>query len=56
MTSDSGTVFVIAAKPEFELIATNDMTFDSSGFGATPAISDGQLFLRSHTHLYCIAK
>ena len=56
MTSDAGTVFVIAANPEFELIATNDMTFDSSGFGATPAISNGQLFLRSHTHLYCIAE
>jgi outer membrane protein assembly factor BamB len=47
---------VIAATPEFELLATNDMTFDSSGFGGTPAISDGQMFLRSHTHLYCIAE
>ncbi|MEW4486646.1 PQQ-binding-like beta-propeller repeat protein [Thalassoglobus sp. JC818] len=54
VTTDTGVVYVVAAKPEFELIATNDMTFDNSGFGATPAISDGQLFLRSHTHLYCI--
>jgi outer membrane protein assembly factor BamB len=56
MASNSGTVFVIAATPKFELLATNDMTFDSSGFGGTPAISDGQMFLRSHTHLYCIAE
>jgi outer membrane protein assembly factor BamB len=54
--SNSGTVFVLAAKPEFELLATNNLGFDSSGFGGTPAISDGQMFLRSHTHLYCIAK
>ena len=56
VTTDSGTVYVLAAKPEFKLLATNDMTFDASGFGGTPAISDGQLFLRSHTHLYCIGK
>jgi len=56
VTLGSGTVYVLAAKPEFELLATNDMSFDSSGFGGTPAISDGQLFLRSNTHLYCIAE
>ena len=54
VTTNSGTVYVVAAKPEFELLATNDMTFDTSGFGATPAVSHGDLFLRSHTHLYCV--
>ncbi len=53
-TMGSGMVHVIEAKPEFKVLASNDMTFDSSGFGGTPAISDGNLFLRSNTHLYCV--
>ena len=56
ITTGAGLVYVIAAKPKYELLATNDMTFDSSGFGATPAISNSQLFMRSNTHLYCIAE
>jgi hypothetical protein len=55
-TTKAGTFYVIAAKPEFELLATNSLTSDASGFDATPAISDGDLFIRSHTHLYCIGQ
>lgn len=55
-TSGAGTVYVIAAKPEFELITMNDLSFDASGFQATPAADDGQLFLRSHSHLYCFGE
>lgn len=54
ITTNSGMVHVVEAKPEFKRLASNDMTFDSSGFGGTPAISDGCLFLRSNTHLYCV--
>lgn len=50
----SGT-FVIAAKPEFELIARNEFD-DNSDFNASPAISDGQIFLRSNRFLYCLEK
>ena len=46
-------IHVIEAKPEFKVLASNDMT-DSSGFGGTPASSDNCLFLRSNTHLYCV--
>lgn len=53
-TTNAGMVHVIEAKPEFNLLSSNDMTFDKSGFGGTPAISDGCLFLRSNTHLYCV--
>ncbi len=56
ITLNSGTVHVMEAKPKGKVLATNDLTFDESGFGGTPAISDGKLFLRSNTHLYCIAK
>lgn len=54
ITTSTGTVHVIAAKPEFKVLASNNMTFDRSGFNASPAISDGCLFLRSNTHLYCV--
>lgn len=52
--TNSGSVHVIEAKPEFKVLASNDMSFDKSGFGATPAISDDSLFLRSNSHLYCV--
>ena len=52
-TSSSGNVYVFAAGSEFELIAQNNLSFDKSGFQATPAADKGQLFIRSHSHLYC---
>jgi hypothetical protein len=45
---------VVAAKPKFELLARNVIESDSSVFNGTPAISGGQLFLRSDKHLYCV--
>ena len=47
-------IFVIAAKPEFELIAQNSFESDPSDFNASAAISGGKLFLRSNEFLYCI--
>ena len=38
---------------KFELLAMNDLGEPSN---ATPAISDGQIFLRTDRHLYCIAE
>ncbi|MEQ1826618.1 MAG: PQQ-binding-like beta-propeller repeat protein [Pirellula sp.] len=46
-------VLVLSAKPEFQVLAQNK-TNDDSGFNATPAISDGQIFLRSNKYLYCV--
>ena len=54
-TRRAGT-YVIAAKPQFKVVATNRIADDSSQFNATPAISDHQLFLRSDAALYCIGK
>ncbi len=45
--------FVLAARPEFELLARNHLG-DSSIFNATPTISNGQLLVRSDRYLYCI--
>ncbi|MCB1231989.1 MAG: PQQ-like beta-propeller repeat protein [Verrucomicrobiae bacterium] len=46
--------FVIAAKPEFELVRVNRIAGDESRFQGTPAVSDGMLFLRSEKALYAI--
>ena len=51
-----GGTFVFAAGPKFKLLAHNKIDADSSQFHGTPAISDGQLFLRSDKYLYCISK
>jgi hypothetical protein len=52
----SGLTYVLAAKPEFEVLAKNQFGSDDSGFCATPAVSDGDLFIRSNTHLYCVSE
>jgi outer membrane protein assembly factor BamB len=54
-TTKSGKFYVVEAKPEFKLLATNDLSSDTSGFNGTPAISDGELFLRSNAYLYCVS-
>jgi outer membrane protein assembly factor BamB len=47
--------FVIAAKPQFKLVAQNSFASDATQFNATPAISGKELFLRSDKFLYCLA-
>lgn len=46
-------VYVLKATPELEQIALNKLG-DDSDFSGSPAVSDGQLFIRSETALYCI--
>jgi outer membrane protein assembly factor BamB len=53
VSRESG-VYVLAAKPQFELLAHNTLESDPSVFNATPAVSRGELLLRSDTHLYCL--
>jgi outer membrane protein assembly factor BamB len=49
-------VYVLDAAPQFRIAAINKIAVDESQFNATPAISDGELFLRSDRFLYCIGK
>ena len=56
VTTTSGKIHVLEASDEFKVVATNDLSFDKSGFNATPAASDGDLVLRSNTHLYCVGE
>lgn len=50
-----GKTFVLAAKPSFELIATNDLS-DRSLFHATPVADQGRLLIRSDKALYCLGR
>lgn len=54
--SRSGKTFVVAASPEFQLMAANDLRSgeDRSTFNACPVIADGRLLIRSDKYLYCI--
>jgi outer membrane protein assembly factor BamB len=49
--SDLGVTSVVRPGREFELVATNPIGEPAK---ASLAISHGQLFLRSHSHLFCI--
>lgn len=53
-TSRRGVTTVFRPNPEkLEVLAMNDLGVPSH---ATPAISDGQIFLRTDAKLYCIAE
>lgn len=47
-------VYVVAAKPKFEFIAHNAFADDKSRTNASPAFSNGRIFLRTDRKLYCI--
>jgi outer membrane protein assembly factor BamB len=51
--NDYGVMNVVKAGPEFERVAQNDVREKTF---ASPAISNGQLFIRGEKHLFCIGK
>lgn len=53
VSREQGT-FVLALKPEFQLLAHNVIADDSSVFNASPVPSRGELLLRSDKFLYCL--
>ncbi|PQO26279.1 PQQ-binding-like beta-propeller repeat protein [Blastopirellula marina] len=55
VSRDAG-AFVLPAKPEFSLLAHNEISDDDSIFNGSPAVSGGKMYLRSNKFLYCIAK
>ncbi len=52
VTGRDGTTLVLAAGPEFRVLATNTLDDD---FDASPAVVGGEIYLRGQQHLYCIA-
>lgn len=53
LTSESGKVVVIRASPEWEILAVNDLGEDSY---ATPALSKGNILMRTSKTLFCFGK
>lgn len=53
VTRRSGTI-VYAPNDEFKPIAQNKFAGDETDFNASPAVSDGKLYLRSNQSLYCV--
>ncbi len=51
--SDDGVTTVIRPGAEFDEVASNEL---GEATFASPAISDGQLFIRGEEHLFCIGK
>jgi outer membrane protein assembly factor BamB len=51
--NDEGVMNVVKPGPEFVRVASNDI---GEKCFASPAISDGQLFIRGDKHLFCIAR
>jgi outer membrane protein assembly factor BamB len=53
VTNQDGTTVVFNPKPDaFELLAKNELDETSN---STPAVSDGELFIRTHKALYCVS-
>lgn len=52
VTDQGGETWVVAAKPTFELISRNPLKEPTR---ASIAASDGELFVRTYKHLWCIA-
>jgi outer membrane protein assembly factor BamB len=53
LASESGMITVIKLGEKFEIVATN-MLADHM-FVASPAVAEGEMFLRSKTHLFCVS-
>lgn len=51
IANEDGDVFVVTAAPEYELLATNSMGEVTL---TTPAISEGQIFIRTRNHLFAM--
>jgi len=53
VVNQSGDTLLLRAAPKYELLASNPLGELSN---ATPAFSDGQVFIRTHAALYCVAE
>jgi outer membrane protein assembly factor BamB len=51
VTNQRGETLVLAAKPQFEVLARNPL---EERCNASPAFSNGEIFIRTFDHLWCI--
>jgi hypothetical protein len=52
LTGRDGTTMVIRHGPTFEVLSQNRL---DDGFDASPALVDGEIFMRGYRYLYAIA-
>jgi outer membrane protein assembly factor BamB len=55
LTNEEGITSVVKAGPTFEVLAENPLVTNERCL-SSPAISDGQIFIRTGQYLYCIGK
>jgi outer membrane protein assembly factor BamB len=53
MPNDEGLITVIKPGPTFKTVASNAI---GERMNASPAISNGKIYLRGYKHLFCIGK
>ncbi|HVF89933.1 MAG TPA: PQQ-binding-like beta-propeller repeat protein [Blastocatellia bacterium] len=53
LSSEDGEIFVVKAGPKYELLSSNSM---GEVLMATPAISDGMIFIRGQHHVFAVGK
>lgn len=53
MPNDAGVITVIKPGPKFEYVAKNPI---GEKMNASPAISNGKIYIRGYKHLFCISK
>ena len=51
---DDGTTAVVEPGDTLKVVGRNKLDGGSLDYGASPAVADGRLYIRSQTHLYCI--
>ena len=56
LTTRKGTTHVVAATSEYKSLGANSFEQDPGPFNATPAVSDGRLYIRSNKKLYCVGE
>lgn len=54
ITSHTAETAIVQAGPEYKLLAKNSL--DNAWTLSTPAFADSEIFMRTGTHLYCIAQ
>lgn len=52
--NQSADVTIFKASPKFEVVGVNSVGGELSN--SSPAVSDGEIFIRTHKHLWCVAQ
>jgi outer membrane protein assembly factor BamB len=53
---DDGTTVVVTPGPKLAIAARNKLDGGNLDFGASPAVANGKMYLRSQSYLYCIGE